>query len=278
MLKVRTTLNRIGSAIILVTTLGSAGAACAQAVKNPVVAGTMPKYPPFEFKDLETNEMKGFDIDFAEALVAKMGSKIKWEEVSFDQMISAITTGRANIVLSGITDSPERQESIDFLDYLATGPQFYTTVARAKEFPTPESLCGKRVATARRTGWPDNIRDWSTQHCTKAGKPDIIVVGTDGSPDTRLQLRQNRVDAAVQGSETLPYQNRLDNNAYTAIGKPFFNQLMGMGLSKKDPTLQNAAKAAFKKMLEDGTYKKIIDKWNLQDGALTKPFYNGKEY
>jgi len=245
-------------------------------VKKTIVGGTMPKYPPFEFKDPETDKLMGFDIDFAEALAAKMGAKIEWQETNFDQMISSITTKRTDVVLSGIADTEEREKSINFLDYLTTGPQFYTLKARAGEFPDPEALCGKRVATARRTSWPDAIATWSAEHCVKAGKPAVIVVGTDGSPDTRLQLNQNRVDAAVQGGETLPYQNTLENGVYAPIGKPFVDQLMGMGISKSNPELTAALLDAFKQILADGTYQKLLVKWGLQEHAVKKGSVNGK--
>ena len=233
--------------------------------------------PPFEFKDPETNKLVGFDIELTEALAALIGAKVEWRETSFDQMISSLTTKRLDLFLGGMADTEERQKSIRFLDYMSTGAQFYTLKDRAAALPSPEALCGKRVATARRTVWPEDIATWSAENCVKAGKPAIVVVGTDGSPDTRLQLKQNRADAGVQGGETLPYQNTLENGIYVPIGKVFKTNVLGMAFAKDNPELQAALLGAFKQMLADGSYQKLLAKWGLQDYGVKKATVNGKE-
>ena len=48
------------------------------------------------------------------------------------------------------------------------------------------------------------MEGWSKKNCEAKGKPALEIVGTEGSADARTQLRQKRLDAAVQGSETLP--------------------------------------------------------------------------
>jgi polar amino acid transport system substrate-binding protein len=253
-----------------------AQAPASSAIKT-IVAGTAPKYPPFEFRDPETNKLIGFDIELTEALASRFGAKVEWKDAGFDQMISSLSTRRLDLFLGGMADTEERQKSIDFLDYLVTGAQFYTLKERSAQFPDLQAMCGKRVGTARKTVWPEAIANWSAENCVKAGKPPVTVVGTDGSPDTRLQLKQNRVDAGVQGGETLPYQNSIENGAYVPIGKPFLANVLGMGLSKSNPELIAALHGAFKQILADGTYQKLLVKWGLQDYGIKKAMVNGKE-
>lgn len=242
--------------------------------KSKLVAAIVPNYPPFEYKDPATDKLMGFDVDLGEALAAKLGIKLEWQETSFDQMMSALTTRRVDVILSGMTDLPARRGAVNFLDYITTGPQFYTMKARAGEFPTMDALCGKVVGTSRRTSFPNDIATWSNEHCVKAGKAPVKVVGTDGSSDARMQLRQNRIDAAVQGGETLPYQNSVEQNAYAPIGQPFLSQYTAIGMAKDNAALNAALTEAFNQLVADGTYQKILVKWGLQQHAVAKAQVN----
>lgn len=258
------------------------GAAMAQALperimtKKQIVIANVPNYPPLEFKDPKTGTLTGLDIDLGNALGKKLGVEIKWEEISFEQMVSALTTGRADMILSGMSDLPGRRETLDFVDYLESGAQFYTTADRAGEYKTPEDLCGKTVGASRRTSFPAEMEKWSKEHCEANGKPALKIVGTEGSADARTQLRQKRLDAAVQGSETLPYLLNLEPNTYAIIGKPFTSVYQGMGFAKKDTELRDAVAHAFKEMIADGTYEEVLKKWELQDAKLDKLMINGE--
>ncbi|MGI4984593.1 MAG: ABC transporter substrate-binding protein [Janthinobacterium lividum] len=245
--------------------------------KNIVNVAMVPNYPPFEFKDPATDQLKGFDVDLGVALAKQMGMTLDWQETSFDQMMSALKTGRADLILSGMTDLPARRESVDFIDYIKTGPQFYALKANRAAFPAEAALCGKKVGASRRTSFVDDIRNWSAAHCEKAGLPPVIAVGTDGSSDARLQLRQGRLDAAVQGGETLPYQNSIDGDAYFAIGQPFLSQYTGIAVEKSNTALRDAVIKALAKLMADGGYRTILAKWQLQEHAVPRVVVNSAD-
>jgi polar amino acid transport system substrate-binding protein len=242
--------------------------------KSTLIAAIVPNYPPFEYKDPATDKLMGFDVDLGEALAAKLGVKLQWEETGFDQMMSALATHRVDIILSGMTDLPERRDAVDFIDYSTSGPQFYTLKTRASEFPAMDALCGKTVGASRRTSFPGDIGKWSDEHCVKAGKKPVNVVGTDGSSDARMQLRQSRIDAAVQGGETLPYQNSIEENAYAPIGKPFLSQYNGIGVAKGDTAMRSGLTAALNALIADGSYQKLLAKWGLQEHGVQKVVIN----
>jgi polar amino acid transport system substrate-binding protein len=234
-------------AVALAAVLPVAQAQTGRAKGAPITAAVVSNYPPMEFKDPATGKLTGFDIDIGEALAAKAGTTIKWEETSFDQMLSSLATGRVDIILSGMTDIPARREAVKFIDYLKTGPQFYVMKERSADFPK-----------------------WSDEQCVKAGKPAIVVTGTDGSADARTQLRQGRLDAAVQGGETMPYIMGQEPNTYMTVGKTFVFQYVGLATNRKDEAIAAELSAAMTKLIADGTYAKIIAKWGLADFAVTK--------
>lgn len=235
--------------------------------KGEIVVAIMPNYPPMDFKDPATNTLTGLDYDLGNALAERLGVKIKWQETGFEQMINALTTDRVDMVLSGMTDTAERQASVTFVDYFTSGPQFYT-LQKNKDFNAITDLCGKKVGTSRRTTFPAEIAEWSKANCEAAGKPAINVIGTEGSADARAQLRQSRIDAAMQGSETLPYLKTQEKDMYKTVGLPISQQFTGLGVSKKKPELSEAVKVALQSMIDDGTYQTILKKWDLELGAI----------
>ncbi|MFJ3525587.1 ABC transporter substrate-binding protein [Pseudomonas sp. NPDC090203] len=237
--------------------------------KGEITAAIVPNYPPMDFKDTATNTLTGLDVDLGNALAERLGVKIKWQETAFEQMVSGLVTKRFDIILSGMTDTAERQKSVTFIDYFSSGPQLYT-LTKNTELNQPEDLCGKKVGTSRRTTWPAEIAAWSKENCEAKGKPAIVVSGSEGSADARAQLRQGRLDAAMQGSETIPYLMSQEKDTYKPIGLAISKQFTGLGVNKSNPELAQAIAEAMQAMVDDGTYGKILKKWELEQGAVSK--------
>lgn len=237
--------------------------------KGAIIAAIVPNYPPMDFKDTATNTLTGLDVDLGNALAERLGVKIAWQETAFEQMVSGLTTKRFDIILSGMTDTAERQKSVIFVDYFTSGPQLYT-LAKRDDIKQLTDLCGKKVGTSRRTTWPAEIAEWSKTHCEANGKPAIEVIGSEGSADARAQLRQGRLDAAMQGSETIPYLMSLEKDTYKPIGVAISKQFTGLGVSKAQPELADAVVVGLQAMVDDGTYSKILQKWGLEAGAVAK--------
>ncbi|MFI5015956.1 MAG: ABC transporter substrate-binding protein [Hyphomicrobiales bacterium] len=242
--------------------------------RGAIVAAIVPNYPPLDLRDPATNELSGLDVDLGNAIAAKLGVKMQWQETSFEQMVSAVDTGRVDIIMSGMSDLASRHDKVSFVDYLKSGPQFFVQAARAKEFPDMAALCGKSVGTSRRTSFPNEIARWSEAHCKPAGKPAVNVVGTEGSGDARTQLKQGRVDAALQGNETLPYVMSLEPDTYAVVGGPIATQLTGIGIAKGATELQRAIAEALGQLIADGTYGKVLEKWKLSEDAVEEATIN----
>ena len=71
------------------------------------------------------------------------------------------------------------------------------------------------------------IAVWS--ETTARSQRRSLFVGTEGSADARTQLRQGRIDAAVQGGETLPYIMDQEPNAYVPVGAPIAHPVYRAG-------------------------------------------------
>lgn len=277
-------LNRTSA--VFATLMLSAGlaATAAQAQALPakikeagkLVIANVPNYPPMEFRDPATNTLMGVDIELGEAIAKELGVKVEWSGVGFEQMMPSLQTGRVDIILSGMTDLPTRRDTADFVNYLKSGAQFFTQASRAAEFKDPTDFCGKNVGMSRRTSFPAETEKWSEANCVAKGKPPIKVVGTEGSVDARNQLKQGRIDGAVQGNETIPYIIKMDPNTFVAVGGAFSSVQQGIAVSKTDPALRDAIAGAFKKVMADGTYKKILDKYGIGETAIDMVRVNGE--
>ena len=94
--------------------------------QKTLVVGMEPTFPPFEFT--ENDKYIGFDIDLANAIGEKMGSKVEVKSLGFDALIPALRSGQIDMIASGMDATPERQKQVSFTDpYFHDG---YSVVVR----------------------------------------------------------------------------------------------------------------------------------------------------
>ena len=229
-------------------------------------------YAPMEYRDPATNQLVGLDIDLANEIAKRLGVQIVWSETLFAELIPSLQTKLADFIISGISDLISRREMADFVDYLTTGPQFFVLTENAAK--STIDLCGKKVGMTRSTSFPIEIEKWSKQNCEAGGKPAVQYVPGENSIDVRNQLKQDRIDAAVQGSETLPYAQQQEVGKYRVVGEPFSTGYQGIMFRKDDAALREVVTQHLAAMMADGSYKAILDKYGLGANAVAQPMMN----
>lgn len=234
-----------------------------------IVIATNPNYAPIAFKDPATNKLAGFDVELGEAIGAELGVKVEWQEIAFAQMLPSIQTGRVDMALAWMADNPKRREVVDFVNYAVTGAQFYTSDALKGSIKTAEDLCGKSVGASRSTTWPADIEKWSAENCVAKGKPPITAVGTEGSVDARAQLKTQRLQAAVHGSEVMQYFVKMEPNTYFPLGRPFTRALVGIPFAKtpEGEQIREAVKGALARLQSKGIYAQLLAKYGLLNNS-----------
>lgn len=270
------TINRL-AAFSLVSLLATGSTQAAELPDAIRQSGTLrltvnATYAPMEYHDPATGELKGLDVDLAEALAKRLGVKIVWSDVPFEQLIPSLQTGRTDFIISGLSDRASRRETADFVDYLTTGPQFF--VLSGSPAKTELDLCGMKIGTTRSTSFPVEIEKWSKSACEAAGKPTVQYVPGENSIDVRNQLKQGRIDAAVQGSETLPYAQSNEEGKYRILGKPISFGYQGIAFRKSDTALREVVTTALREMIADGSYKAVLTKYGLAANAVSEPLLN----
>ena len=96
----------------------------------------------------------------------------------------------------------------------------------------------------------------------------------ENSIDVRNQLKQGRIDAAVQGSETLPYAQSNEPGRYRVLGAPFTLGYQGIAFRKDAGALREAVTDALRGMIADGTYMAVLTKYGLAANAVAGPLLN----
>ncbi|MEG1701249.1 MAG: transporter substrate-binding domain-containing protein, partial [Alistipes sp.] len=70
------------------------------------------EFPPFEY--IENGEIKGFDIDLIKEIGKLLNKEVILKNIQFDGLIPALQTGKLDIIIAGMTITPEREKNINF--------------------------------------------------------------------------------------------------------------------------------------------------------------------
>lgn len=242
--------------------------------------GTAPTYAPLEYKDPNTGELMGLDIDLANEIGRRLGLRVEWVEQGFTQLIPSLDTGRVDMGASGMTDIPSRREKTDFVDYFATGTQLFTTAAAGTALHVPTDVCGQPVAVNRNGIFYIRMSEFNERACVKEGRPTIKFSLADQTADARLQIVQGRVVAAAQGVDAIRYLNESasspDRGKYVLIGDPVAIDVAGFGFVKSEPGLRDLVADVVTDMMADGSYDKIFRKWELPYSEMKAVTINGE--
>ena len=86
--------------------------------KGTLTVALNPYFAPFEFKTIQNGKdtIVGADVEIAKAIADELGVKVKFSEMSFDNVLANVQSGKADIAISGISATKERQKIFDFSD------------------------------------------------------------------------------------------------------------------------------------------------------------------
>jgi polar amino acid transport system substrate-binding protein len=223
-------------------------------------------YPPMEYSDAGSTDLKGADIDLAKEVAARLGLKPNFQNVDFSQLIVSVTTGRADIIWTAFSDLKKRQTQLDFVDYFRTGNQFFAPVSNQKDIKTFEDLCGKTVTVSTGTSWVGSVEDLSTKTCPASNPIKILQIPTQA--EEILQMQQDRAQASLIGLEGILDLQKQQPGKYYSLGDLLEPGNYGIAVAKDNSQLRDAIKATLDGMQADGTYTKILDQYGLKEAAL----------
>jgi polar amino acid transport system substrate-binding protein len=211
--------------------------------------------------------IEGFDVDFINAVVAKLGLKAKLVNVTFKDIIPRMQSGQYDIGVSSFTDNKDREKVLDFVTYFQAGEGYYVNASSTKTYNGLDALCGTKVAVENGTTELDDAN-------AQAKKCHLTVLAFADQNQTNLAVSSGRADLGFADSQVAGYIVKQSNGQFKVTGSAFEVAPYGIALPKGNG-MAPAVLAAVKAMIADGSYTQILTKWGVQDGAITNPTING---
>ncbi len=216
--------------------------------KQVVLVGTNAEFAPFEY--LEKNEIVGFDIDLLNAISKETGIEFKIKDMAFDGLLPALQTKKVDLVIAGMTATPEREKAVLFSKPYFTAKQVIITKGEDKSLKTFDDLSGKKVGVM--LGFTGD----SVVSEIKGAKVERF----NAAYAAIMALNQGKIDAVVLDSE--PAKKYIANSKELMIADvPAEEEEYAIAVRKTDKELIEKINVAIDKIRANGEYDKILKKY-----------------
>lgn len=172
---------------------GSSESQSMQRIKKSgeLVLGTSADYPPYEFHKAVNgkDEIVGFDVEIAKQIAKDLGVKLVIKDMQFDGLLAALDEGKVDMVVAGMTPTPEREKNVDFSNVYYKAVQ--TVVVRAADknkFKTTSDFNGKTIGVQKGA-----IQEDIAKKQISGARPMALATISD----LVLALKNNRVDGVI---------------------------------------------------------------------------------
>ncbi|TQK76661.1 ABC transporter substrate-binding protein [Rarobacter incanus] len=231
-----------------------------------LVVGSDTSYAPAEFLDEDGKTPIGYDVEIADAIAAVMGLKADVQSSSFDAIIPAVGS-KYDIGISSFTVNPERMQQVNMVSYLSAGSAFAVAKGNPKGLTT-DDLCGLVIGVQTGTTQDDYVKDTVIPACEKAGKTAPTPLQYDLQTDVTTALLGGKADVMAADSPVIAYAVAQTGDKLEQLGDIFDTAPQAVVVSKSDEKLTEAVQAALQKIIDNGTYGKILDKWGMSESAV----------
>ncbi|NLY11659.1 MAG: basic amino acid ABC transporter substrate-binding protein [Firmicutes bacterium] len=244
-----TSLLLMGLIIVSLFSIGSL------ANTNVLRVATEAGFMPFEFVDEKTNELVGFDMDLIREIGKILEMEVEIVNVGFDGLIPGILANQWDVVIAGVTITPEREESVSFSDPYYAAELAVLVRNDNKKITAVDQLEGAKVAVQIGTTG-DLVATYDIEGINQVLRFNTV-------PEAILAVINRQADAAIID---LPVVNAyLKNNPNAPLkslgslfGEPDF---FGIAVRKQNPELLEKINAALQQLKESGKYDEIYNKW-----------------
>ena len=219
---------------------------------------------PFILYDPEDqSKLTGFETEIAEALAAELGLKAEFVQNVWDILIPGMQRGLYDIALNGSEVTPERAEMINFsIPYYVTYLQMVVPKGNPAGVSNLENARGHTIGTLRGS--------YAYETLAKAGITDIRSYENEA---TAYQDMQNgRLDAVVMDAPMSIYYSQF-NPMFEFVGEPIGRMEYAMTIRKGEDEFLKAVNEAIVKLRDNGTLRRIYDRWNLWSPVMAD-FFN----
>lgn len=245
-----------------------------------IKVGTDASYAPME--QTENGKIVGIDPDLGDALSKQLGVKFEFTNGQFDGLITSLYTGREDAVMSAMSDTKARQQGlddkgkkvgkgVDFVDYYMSGSSLLVHKGNPKGVKTLSDLCGQTVAVQRGTIYETAFK----QQKTACGSKGLTIESFDTDTEAQTRVKAGGAVADLNDTPVAAYIAQKSNGAFEVAGSPADAGPFGIAVDKSNTQLRDALQQAMQAIIADGTYARVLQKWNANVGAITTVKING---
>ncbi|WP_018125117.1 glutamine ABC transporter substrate-binding protein GlnH [Desulfovibrio oxyclinae] len=226
-------------------------AMCAPAFAGKLVVATDTNFPPFEFKDPDTGEHTGFDVQLWDAIAKEIGVEYELQPMAFKGIVPGLQAGQLDAGIAGMSITEERKKTIDFSDgYYKSG--LLIAVPSDSDISGIDDLDGKLVATKQGTT--------SEKYLKENAKPEELKLFPNDNA-MFMELMTGGVDAVMFDKPVVEnFIGKRGQGKVKVVGDLYQGQPYGIGFPKGSDLVEKV-NAALKTLRENGTYAKIYTKW-----------------
>lgn len=238
--------------LAFIALITSASLVPAAETAKPLIVGMELAYPPFEMTDT-SGKPTGVSVDLATDLAKSLGRPVVIQNTAFDGLIPALKTGKVDLVISSMTATAERAQSIDFSDpYLSTGLCLLLK----------KDSAAKGIADLDKAGVKVAVKKGTTGHLyATANLKNAEVLVLDKESAAVLEVSQGKADAFIY-DQMSTYQNWQRNKATTrAVLEPFQKESWAVGIAKGNGELKGKVNAFIKDYRAKGGFEQLGDRY-----------------
>ncbi|HGZ3016181.1 TPA: ABC transporter permease subunit [Staphylococcus aureus] len=215
--------------------------------------GLSADYAPMEFEHTVNGktEYAGVDIDLAKKIAKDNNLKLKIVNMSFDSLLGALKTGKIDIIISGMTSTPERKKQVDFSDsYMMTKNIMLVKKDKVNEYKDIKDFNNKKVGAQKGT---------EQEKIAQTEIENASITSLSRLPDVILALKSGKVEGAVV--EKPVAEAYLKQNPKLGISNVKFNEEEKdtvIAVPKDSPKLLSQINKTIKEVKDKGLINKYM--------------------
>lgn len=215
--------------------------------EGKLIMATNAEFPPYEF--YEGEDIVGIDAEIAGAIAKELGLELQIEDMAFDAIITAVTSGKADIGAAGMTVTPDREKNVNFTDTYAQASQV-VIVTEDSDIASPENLTGKRIG----------VQLGTTGDLYSGDVEDATVERYNKGFEAVQSLLSGKIDAVVIDEQ--PAKVFVDQNeGLKILDDHFTDEEYAIAVAKDNTELTEKINAALKTLKESGKLDEIVAKY-----------------
>jgi glutamate transport system substrate-binding protein len=217
--------------------------------------------PPFGFRNPETGDVEGFDVDLGQAIADELGVEANFIEAISDNRIPFLVDGTADLILSTMTITTDRDAEIDFSIpyYIAEGRVLAPVDS---DITGVEDLSGRTVCTATGSTYEENI----TQNV-----PDAELRLVDTYSECLELVQTGAVDAVSTDDVILTGMIIQDDSLELKDEEGYTVEPYGAGIPEGDTEFKEFVDGVIQAFIDDGRWDAAYEKWIGQHTGETDP-------